>query len=164
MGQVYISIGSNIEPIFHIRNAIADLKQSFEELKISPIYESPSVGFAGNNFYNLVATFFTSEDVYGVRKMLRVIEQRHGRRRTEKGVGNRTLDLDLLLYDDLILQTPELTLPHPDTIRYAFVLCPLAEIAPHLEHPLTKQTFAALWSTFDKKHVQSLWRVEIDIA
>jgi 2-amino-4-hydroxy-6-hydroxymethyldihydropteridine diphosphokinase len=158
MVQVYISIGSNVQPIHHIRNAITDLKKYFEEVQLSSIYESTPVGFVGDNFYNLVATFYTDMDVHTVRKTLRIIEQYHGRNRVKKTLGPRTLDLDLLLYNNLILQTAEFTLPHPDITRYAFVLFPLSEIAPNLEHPLIRQTFIDLWSTFDK-HSQPLWRL-----
>jgi len=152
--------GSNIEPRQHIRAGLAEMEQHYGTLTLSSIYESEAIGFEGDNFYNLVAGFDTPLDVYSVANILRLIEKNNGRIRTAKRFSARTLDLDILLYDDLILKNEQVDIPREEILKYAFVLLPLAEIAPDAQHPVTKQTYAALWQGLDKKG-QSLWRVEI---
>ncbi len=158
MAQVYVSIGSNIEPNRHIRAGLADMRQRFGTLTLSPVYESEAVGFEGDNFYNLVAIFETGVDVHSVVNILREIEKNNGRKRTEKRFSARTLDLDILLYDDLILK--EMNVPRNEILKYAFVLLPLSEIAPALKHPVTGQSYADLWQAFDKQG-ESLWRIDV---
>ena len=162
MARVYVSLGSNIEPRQHIRAGLAEMKQHYGTLTLSAIYESEAVGFEGDNFYNLVAGFDTPLDVYSVANILRLIEKNNGRIRTAKRFSARTLDLDILLYDDLILKNEQVNIPRDEILRYAFVLLPLAEIAQETQHPVTKQTYAALWQGLDKKG-QSLWRVEFSL-
>ncbi|TGO03096.1 2-amino-4-hydroxy-6-hydroxymethyldihydropteridine pyrophosphokinase [Candidatus Thiomargarita nelsonii] len=158
MAQVYVSIGSNIEPNSHIRAGLADMRQRFGTLTLSPVYESEAVGFDGDNFYNLVAAFETGVDVHSVANILREIEKNNGRKRTEKRFSARTLDLDILLYDDLIFK--DMNVPRNEILKYAFVLLPLSEIAPALKHPVTGQSYADLWQAFDKQG-ESLWRIDV---
>jgi 2-amino-4-hydroxy-6-hydroxymethyldihydropteridine diphosphokinase len=162
MAQVYVSLGSNIEPQQHIRAGLADMRQHYGTLTLSSIYESEAVGFEGKNFYNLVARFETFEEVYTVANTLRRIEKNNGRIRTANRFSARTLDLDVLLYDDLILKEGQIEIPRDEILKYAFVLLPLAEIAPDAQHPVTQQTYADLWQNFDKKG-QSLWPVELPL-
>jgi 2-amino-4-hydroxy-6-hydroxymethyldihydropteridine diphosphokinase len=152
----YVSIGSNIEPQVNVRSAVAELARRFGELKLSSVYESPAVGFDGGNFYNLVAGFDTDESVQDIARYLREIEHRHGRVKTAERLTDRPLDLDLLLYGDARIETPDLTIPRPDITRYAFVLLPLAEIAPAERHPISGRSYAELWEAFDKR-AQPLW-------
>jgi 2-amino-4-hydroxy-6-hydroxymethyldihydropteridine diphosphokinase len=159
MARVYVSIGSNIEREANIRGGVADLQERFGELTLSPVYESEAVGFDGDNFYNLVAAFDTGLDVLEVARVLREIEDAHGRTREGPRFSSRTLDIDMLLYDELLLQQGKLELPREEITKNAFVLWPLAEIAPELEHPVLHQTYAELWAAFDKDK-QSLWPVE----
>ena len=156
MAQVYISIGSNIEPNRYIRAGLADMEKKFGTLTLSTVYESEAVGFKGDNFYNLVARFETDWDITQVMRTLRLIEEHNDRKRTDKRFSARTLDLDILLYDDLIIEE---TVPRDEILKYAFVLLPLSEIAPNLKHPITHQTYAELWRDFDQKG-HELWRVE----
>jgi len=163
MARVYVSIGSNIEREANIRGGVADLQERFGELTLSPVYESEAVGFDGDNFYNLVAAFDTELDVLEVARVLREIEDAHGRTREGPRFSSRTLDIDMLLYDELLLQQGKLELPREEITKNAFVLWPLAEIAPELEHPVLQQTYAELWAAFDKEK-QPLWPVGFDFG
>jgi 2-amino-4-hydroxy-6-hydroxymethyldihydropteridine diphosphokinase len=158
MARVYVSIGSNIEREANIRGGVADLRSRFGELELSQVYESAAVGFDGDNFYNLVAAFETDKSVQEVAATLHAIEDEHGRTREGPRFSSRTLDIDMLLYDDLVLQQGKLELPRDEITKNAFVLWPLAEIAPELEHPVLKQSYATLWQAFDKEK-QPLWPI-----
>lgn len=148
MPRVYVSIGSNIERERHIRTAVRALAARFGPLTLSSVYESPAHGFEGDDFYNLVAGFDTEASPQEVRAALAEIERACGRGPDSRGFHSRTLDLDLLLYDDLVLEEDGLVLPRPEITQYAFVLAPLAEIAPERRHPRTGQTYRAMWEGF----------------
>ncbi len=161
MHQVYISIGSNIEPLKHIRNGVQALRKAYGELRISPVYESAAVGFDGENFYNLVVGLQTQETVLHVNQQLTHIETDNARQRHSEKFSSRTLDLDLLLYDDLMIQQGKLRLPREEILKYAFVLRPLADLIPQHRHPITQQTYADLWQAFAAAE-QALWQVDVD--
>lgn len=163
MSRVYVSIGSNINRDRNIRAGVADLRAHFGELTLSSVYESASVGFDGDNFYNLVASFETDEVVSKVTQILHEIENAHGRTREGPRFSSRTLDIDMLLYDDLVMHNGKLELPRDEITRNAFVLWPLAEIAPDLKHPVLKKTYANLWAAFDKDK-QPLWPVGFEFG
>lgn len=158
MTRVYVSIGSNIEREENIRAGVAELRHCFGELLLSSVYESEAVGFAGDPFYNMVAGFDTSETVGSVVRLLRTIEERHGRVRQGPRFSSRTLDIDLLLYGELVLAEGKLQLPRDEITKNAFVLWPLAEIAPEALHPLLKQSYGELWQAFDRQ-TQPLWPI-----
>lgn len=158
MARVYLSIGSNIDREANIRGGVADLKKAFGEVTLSRVYESASVGFDGDNFYNLVAVLDTDMPVEQVSMILHQIEAEHGRTREGPRFSSRTLDIDLLTYDDLITDDNGLQLPREEIGKNAFVLWPLAEIAAGETHPVLRQTYAEMWECFDKEK-QSLWPV-----
>ncbi|MDM8565606.1 2-amino-4-hydroxy-6-hydroxymethyldihydropteridine diphosphokinase [Candidatus Halobeggiatoa sp. HSG11] len=154
MARVYVSLGSNIEPERYIKSGLADMQQQFGKLILSSIYETKAIGFEGDNFHNLVAGFDSNLKVQTVAYMLRDIETNNNRQRTEKRFSSRTLDLDILLYDTVIFKDDNLEIPRDEILKYAFILLPLAEIAPTTKHPIVGKTYAELWRTFDKGEQQ----------
>ncbi len=162
MATVYISIGSNIEPKKYIRAGVKALDTHYGALTCSPVYESIAVGFEGDNFYNLVVAFDTNESCETVDANLSKIEDINGRDRSSAKFSARTLDLDLLLYDDLVLNSKDLTLPRPEIYENAFVLRPLADIANALVDPKSHRPFGELWAEFDKSK-QKLWAVDLEV-
>ena len=154
MPNGYISIGSNIDKDKNILISLQELERHFGKLTISSIYESEPVGFTGDTFYNLVVGFNSELAVKEVAKLLRQIELDNGRTRDSQKFSARTLDLDLILYDDLILNDGRLQIPRDEIERYAFVLEPLAEIAPTLKHPISRLSYAELWEKFDKANLK----------
>ena len=158
MAQVYVSVGSNLERERNIATALQALTESYGELQQSSVYESAAVGFDSAPFYNLVVGFSTLESPRVIQDQLHAIEDRCGRQRTAT-LSARTLDLDLLLYDDQVMTDGKLMLPREDITRYAFVLGPLAEIAPAARHPVTAVSYAEMWAAFDDSE-QPLTRID----
>lgn len=150
----HISLGSNINREKNIPSSLIALANEFGVLKISSIYETEPVGFTGSNFFNLIAIFNSDLPVKTIGKTLKRIETEHGRVHGGNKFEARTLDLDLILYGDLILSEGRLQIPRDEIIRYAFVLEPLAEISPDLRHPETHIRYAELWENFDKSNLR----------
>ncbi|MDD5321322.1 MAG: 2-amino-4-hydroxy-6-hydroxymethyldihydropteridine diphosphokinase [Methylococcales bacterium] len=150
MPRGYISIGSNIDKDKNVLASLQALEHYFGKQTVSSIYESEPVGFSGDTFYNLVVGFDSDLEVKEVAKQLRQIELDNGRTRDSQKFSARTLDLDLILYGDLIVNDGRLRIPRDEIERYAFVLEPLAEIAPALKHPVSHLSYAELWEKFDK--------------
>ncbi len=150
MAIIYISLGSNINREENTRAGIRALKDVFGKLILSSVYESEAVGFEGDAFYNMVIACEVSTSVFDSNQLLRDIEDANGRDRSGPRFSSRTLDLDLLLYDDLILDEKGLVLPRGEILKNAFVLWPLAEVAPDLKHPEAGVSYAELWAGFDK--------------
>ncbi len=154
MSRGYISIGSNINKDEHVPASLRALEQTFGKLAVSSVYESEPVGFSGDVFYNLVVGFDSDLEVKPVAKLLRQIELDNGRTRDSRKFAARTLDLDLILYGDLIVNDGRLQIPRDEIEHYAFVLEPLAEIAPDLKHPISHINYAELWEKFDKTELK----------
>lgn len=160
MTRVAVSIGSNIQREENIRSALTELRRRYGPLTVSSVYESAPVGMAGDNFYNLVVAFDTDEAPQTVAQTLRAVEALHRRVRGGRRFVSRTLDLDLLLYGDAVIREPGLSVPREDIITCAYVLWPLAEIAPDARHPMMGRRYADIWEGFDKA-VQPLWTVSM---
>ena len=138
---VYIALGSNLGARAHnMKSAIKTLASVVNFSNISPIYETPPWGYAHQPaFLNQVARGETDLTPAGLLACLKQIENDMGRVRTITN-GPRPIDLDILFYDDLIQDTPGLTLPHPRLEGRAFVLKPLADLVPEMVHPLFGKT------------------------
>ena len=137
--KAYLSLGSNLGNRFHIlQKGIFDIgKRAGTVMEISFIYETPAVGFVGDDFLNACLCIETSLSPQELLEVILSIERHYGRQRTpDAGYESRTLDIDILLYDNIILDTPELIVPHPKMHERAFVLKPLADIAPQYYHPI----------------------------
>ncbi|MGR9117636.1 MAG: 2-amino-4-hydroxy-6-hydroxymethyldihydropteridine diphosphokinase [Gammaproteobacteria bacterium] len=146
----YISIGSNINKEANIPSSLKALTQAFGQLQLSSIYETEPVGFIGDSFYNLIVRFESSLSAKEVAKQLKQIEIDHGRTQESQKFSARTLDLDLILYGDQVISDGRLQIPRAEIERYAFVLEPLAEIAPNEKHPISGKSYGELWQQFDK--------------
>jgi 2-amino-4-hydroxy-6-hydroxymethyldihydropteridine diphosphokinase len=162
VARVHVSIGSNIEREANIRAAVLALRECFGTLTLSSVYENRPIGFEGENFYNLVAAFDTYESPEVVTKMLHDIEQHQGRQRRSSRFTPRTIDLDLLLYGNLVRDDDSLRLPRHEITEYACVLRPLAELAPDDCHPLSGESFAQMWTKFDQR-TQPLTPVPLEL-
>ncbi len=149
MVRAFVSVGSNVDKEANIRSAVASLRKEFGDLTLSTVYENPAIGFDGDDFHNLAVGFDTDRPPLEVVEVLRRIECQHGRNRGEERFAPRTLDLDLLLYGDLVKNNDGLQCPREEISRYAFVLGPLAEIAGDLPHPQLDSTLQELWERMD---------------
>jgi 2-amino-4-hydroxy-6-hydroxymethyldihydropteridine diphosphokinase len=162
MARVYVGLGSNIEPEQNLRVGVAELRKRFGPLRLSPTYESASVGFDGDDFLNLVAGFDSELSPAELVAELEEIHEIAGRVREEERFLSRTLDIDLLLVDDLVTDGPPTKLPRADVLDCAFVLKPMVDIAPDLVHPESGTTLAEHWAHFDQAS-QPLQAYELDL-
>jgi len=158
MAQVYVSVGSNIDRVENISSALQQLAMRYGELQQSSVYESDAIGFDSEPFYNMVLGFDTQLSPQAIQAELHAIEDHSGRERTTS-LSARTLDLDLLLYEDQVLAEGKLLLPRDDITRYAFVLAPLAEIAGCTRHPVSGIRYSEMWAAFDDSE-QTLTRID----
>ncbi|MCM2680371.1 2-amino-4-hydroxy-6-hydroxymethyldihydropteridine diphosphokinase [Echinimonas agarilytica] len=159
MATIYISVGSNEQRDEKIRAAYAAIQLAYGNIVVSSVYESESVGFSGPAFYNLVIAAETEESPQDVAARLKRIEDDNGRVRSGPKFSNRALDLDLLLYDDVITDEG-VQIPRHEITENAFVLWPMAELAPTLVHPITQNTYEDMWKNYRKN--QSLKPVTFD--
>ena len=149
MTDVFVAAGSNVEPHKSLRAALTALKQIYRPLRISPAYRNQAVGFAGDDFINLVVGFGTDDPVTYVRQQLQRIEALCGRPPGAPKWAPRTMDLDILLYGDQVSSESGLVLPRPDLLRRSYMLKPMVDIAPQVMHPVLHRTMRELWEAFD---------------
>lgn len=148
MPRVYLSLGSNVEPRRHLAAAIDELRARFGPLAVSPAYRTRSVGFEGPDFVNLAVGLDTDLPPQELNDWLHALEDRHGRRRDVPRFSDRTLDVDIVFYDRLVTEGPgHLQVPR-DELKHAFVLKPIADIAPDFTHPVSGRSMAELWAAF----------------
>jgi 2-amino-4-hydroxy-6-hydroxymethyldihydropteridine diphosphokinase len=150
VAEAYVAAGSNVRPRTSLRRALAMLRDEFPGLRASPAYANKAVGFQGDDFINLVAAFPTDRPLPEVLATLKAIERALGREPGAPKWGPRTLDLDLLLYGDLVGQFNGATLPHRDLATRAWVLGPLAALDPGLRDPVSGERIGELWTRFDR--------------
>ena len=148
MTDVYLGLGSNLEPRANLVLAVRELGRRFELVRLSPVYRNAAVGFAGADFLNAVACIRTDDPPADIVAELEAIHDLAGRQREDDSFVSRTLDIDLLLYGDAVIEDSRV--PRADVLDYGFVLRPLADIAPDLVHPVTGRTIAAHWAEFDQ--------------
>ena len=153
MGRALLSLGSNIAPEANLRAAFEALRTRFGEVQASTVYRFPAVGFDGPDFLNAAAVIESDLDPFALNDWLHALEDAHGRDRSGPRFGDRPLDIDIVFYDDLVLEGPgHLQLPR-DELRHAFVLRPLAEVAPAHLDPRTGRTLADLWAASPERDV-----------
>lgn len=143
--EVFVGLGSNIEPRRNLGAALDRLAARFGALRVSPVYRCEAVGFDGDPFLNLVVGFSTTETLVGVSAFLRAVERDFGRSRSEARFAARTLDLDIILFGDMVGEEAGLRLPRSDILSYGFVLKPLADLVPDAVHPVCAESYRALW-------------------
>ena len=146
--DIAIGVGSNIRPGAHVPAGIQALKTHFDDVAVSTLYRCAAVGFDGASFINLVVLARTAAPIQAVQDTLRTIEADNGRALRARD-GSRTLDLDLLLYGDVVYDDGVIRVPREDITDYAFVLAPLAELWPQGVHPQRGISYAALWQAAD---------------
>ncbi len=151
MATVYVSLGSNVDAEKNLRLAVDELRRRFGRVCLSGVYRNKAVGFEGDDFLNLVATFESDLAPPAIQDQIEAIHDRAGRERSGEKFAARTLDIDLLLHGDAIVDEPPVRVPRPDVLEYAFVLGPLAELAPSLVHPVTGRTIRDHWQDFDRE-------------
>ena len=151
MPQVYVAVGSNVEPERHLGVAVAEIERLFGPIHSSAWYRNAAAGFSGADFINFVVSFETDLPAREVRARLQRIEEACGRPRNAPKWAPRAIDLDILLYGDQVSDEPGLVLPRPDLLRRAYMLGPLADLAPGLIHPTALATIGELWQRFDRE-------------
>jgi 2-amino-4-hydroxy-6-hydroxymethyldihydropteridine diphosphokinase len=146
MAKAYLSLGSNLDAEANLRSAIAALRERFGEVLLSPVYRTRAVGFDGADFLNAAAIIDTDLDPHALNALLHALEDAHERDRSGPRFGDRTLDIDIVLFDDRVLEgAGNLRIPRPE-LKHAFVLKPLADIAPDRVVPGDGRTLAQLWA------------------
>jgi 2-amino-4-hydroxy-6-hydroxymethyldihydropteridine diphosphokinase len=163
VARVYFSIGSNQDPARHIGLAVREIEDRFGQVDISPVYRNKAIGFDGEDFLNLVVGLDTDKSVIDVCHEIGAIHELAQRSLEKRKFVSRTLDIDLLLYAQLVTAGPPMKLPRVDVLKYAFALKPLADIAPDECHPETGMTFAEHWKDMDPS-THPLTVVQIDFT
>jgi 2-amino-4-hydroxy-6-hydroxymethyldihydropteridine diphosphokinase len=160
MAKVYLGLGSNELPEHNLRLAIAELRRRYGELDISAVYRSAAVGFVGDDFLNLVVGMESESGPESICSEIELIHNLAGRDRGSDKWESRPLDIDLLLYNDLVEDVRPVRVPRDDILNYSFVLRPMAELAPGLKHPVTGKSMLQHWQEFDAES-QPLKRVNV---
>ncbi len=152
----FLGIGSNTDRITNINSCINYLQNSFHPCHVSAIYQSESFGFNGHDFYNLVVKIHSVFNPHEMKKWLCKIEDLHGRDRKKPRYSNRTLDIDLLLCDDLVIDDGTVQVPRREIMKRKYVLKPLQDLAPDLIHPVAQKRLADLWQALDNADISEL--------
>ncbi|HET8764446.1 MAG TPA: 2-amino-4-hydroxy-6-hydroxymethyldihydropteridine diphosphokinase, partial [Rhodanobacter sp.] len=144
--RAYLSLGSNLEPEANLAAAIAALRARFGDVVVSPVYRSPADGFRGPDFLNAIVGVDSDIHPFALDEWIHALEEAHGRDARDADYSNRPLDIDIIYFGELVLDGPgDFQLPRPE-LHHAFVLKPLADIAPDFVDPIRKQSLAQLWA------------------
>jgi 2-amino-4-hydroxy-6-hydroxymethyldihydropteridine diphosphokinase len=161
---VFLSLGSNINRETNIKHCLIKLQEIFGSVESSPVYESEPVGFKGEHFYNLTVKITTEKSLIDLTKILKLIEDENGRVRGGERFSSRTLDIDILTYDDLCGVYDSIELPRPEIFFNAFVLLPMSDLAADYIEPKSRLSYEELWS--ERKNdiltKQKLWPVNFE--
>tara|TARA_R110000824_G_scaffold336_11_gene2423 strand:+ start:82961 stop:83482 length:522 start_codon:yes stop_codon:yes gene_type:complete len=158
---VALSLGSNINPFANFRACLDALLLKFSGLSLSAVFESEAIGFAGDNFLNMVVAFDTDLSLDILVSTLKKIEDDCGRDRNQPRFSGRTMDIDVLLYGNKCGNYAGIELPRQEIVENAFVLWPLSQIAEQRQHPVLKESYKKLWESYDKS-TQNLWPVDFE--
>ena len=150
MTRVFVAAGSNVDAPRNLRRALDELARRFGPLILSRAYRNAAFGFEGPDFINLAVGFDTDLTLREVIDTLHEIEFACGRERSAPKWASRPMDLDILLFGDLVREEPGVKLPRPCLADKAYMLGPMVEIAPDLRHPELGKTLAELWKAFDR--------------
>ncbi len=149
MATVFLGLGSNESPQENLKLAVRELASRYGELALSNVYQSAAVGFSGADFLNLVVRLESEDSPLSICDEVELIHNLAGRDRSRNKWESRPLDIDLLLYNDLILDDRPVRVPRDDVLQYSFVLRPMAELAPQHRHPVSGKTMLEHWQEFD---------------
>lgn len=156
MAEFFLGIGSNKNRHQNINSCLAYLRASFADITVSPIYQSKSFGFEGQDFYNLVVRLTSAFDPWQMKTWLQQLEDLHGRDRRQPRYSDRLIDIDLLLADDLIIDDGVIQIPRREILKRAYVLKPLTDLAPDLILPGHKKRLADVWQAFGHSGVSKV--------
>jgi len=151
MSNVYLGLGSNIRPEENLSLGVRELRRHYGDMDVSSVYRGAAIGFEGDDFLNLVVRISSEETPVEICHEIERLHDLSGRDRGKDKWSSRPLDVDLLLYDDQVIDERPVRVPRSDILEYSFVLRPLAELAPDLVHPVTGKTMLTHWQEFDAK-------------
>lgn len=160
LNTVFLGIGSNVNKRENIRSCLHYFFASFKHCKQSPVYQSAAFGFKGNDFYNLVIEIKTHFLIEALKQWLMSIEDIHGRDRTQHRYSNRTLDIDILLFNGDIYDG-NIIIPRPEILTQAYVLKPLTDMAGDMKHPTTQKSFNWHWQNMNDSQKSTINLVDM---
>lgn len=163
--RAFLALGSNIEPETNLPRCVALLRERCRVLAVSRVYETAPVGFTEQaNFLNAAVLVETSRGPAELKTdVLADVEKRLGRVRTENKNASRTIDVDIALFNEDVLEVGARRIPDPDILAYGHVALPLADLAPDYRHPETGQTLAEIAAPFASDPALRL-RPDVDLA
>lgn len=153
--NIYLSLGSNVgSRKTNLLKTLSLISGASEVLKVSPIYQTDPIGFEKQaKFLNMTCLVFTSYEPHDFLKKLKDIEKSIGRQKSFRN-GPRLIDIDIIFWDNDVINTKALTVPHPKAAQREFVLRPLARIAPSFVHPILNKTVASLLKSLEPQGVR----------
>ncbi len=163
MRNIYLGIGSNLDPEANIKHALNLLELEFGPLKESSIYKNPAIGFIGPSFLNMVTAFESELSIFEIQKILQQIETAIGiDPENKQKFTSRIIDIDLLLAGEVIFNSDSLNIPRPGITQYPFILKPLLDVTPDLIDPLSNNPYSEIWDTISNTpNAHTMEKVEI---